>query len=132
MVMHDAHSYCMTSCVQGLLLAAECLKPAHFIHCCREGGWAGAAFSSSRPGTLAVARGCARDITLFTGATRQRTLRTGSQPYAVAFLDEGGCGGGGGDLLAAAEGHVVRAAARVLPLPAACRAAMSCQASKLL
>jgi hypothetical protein len=62
----------------------------------------------ARPAVLACARGCARDITLYEGAARLRTMRTVTQPYALAFLPEGGhsCGGGG-DVLAAAEGHVV-------------------------
>lgn len=72
----------------------------------REGGWAGAAFSDMRPSLLAVARGCARDVTLYDGARRLRTMRTSTQPYALAFLAPGHHSGGG-DALALAEGDAV-------------------------
>ena len=89
------------------LRAAQRLEPADAS---REGGWAGAALSAQRPGALAVARAAARDITLFESGACVRTLRTVSQPYALAYLGEGHQGCGGGDALAAAEGHVVHAA----------------------
>ncbi|GBF88506.1 hypothetical protein Rsub_01219 [Raphidocelis subcapitata] len=72
----------------------------------REGGWAGAAFSHARPSLLAVARGCARDLTLYDGARRLRTMRAATQPYALAFLPAG-AHSGGGDALALAEGNAV-------------------------
>jgi hypothetical protein len=86
------------------LVGMERLEPRDPL---REGGWAGVAFSHARPSLLACARACARDVSLFDGAALARTLRTATQPYAVAFLPAGAHGGGGGDVLAAAEGHIV-------------------------
>jgi len=94
------HPAAAEATVQGV----EALQPHNPL---REGGWAGAAFSHAHPSMLACARSCARDITLFDGAVRQRTLHTVTQPYALAFLGEGHDCSGGGDVLAATEGHVV-------------------------
>jgi hypothetical protein len=74
----------------------------------REGGWAGVAFSRAGPLALAAARGFARDVAVYEGAARVRTLRASAQPYAIEFLPAG-LAGGGAAALALAETHVVRA-----------------------
>ena len=79
-------------------------------HHCREGGWSGVAFSREGPdpAALAAARGTARDVAVYRGARRVRTLRTCLQPYALTFLPAGAGGGGSGaECLALAEMHVV-------------------------
>ncbi|KIY98625.1 hypothetical protein MNEG_9338 [Monoraphidium neglectum] len=73
-----------------------------------EGGWAGVAFSRAGPLALAAARGFARDVAVYEGAARVRTLRASAQPYAIEFLPAG-LAGGGAAALALAETHVVRA-----------------------
>ncbi|KAF6263465.1 hypothetical protein COO60DRAFT_411654 [Scenedesmus sp. NREL 46B-D3] len=80
---------------------------------CREGGWAGACFSSSSSASdagllLAAARGFARDVSLYDVESGGvvRTYHTALNPYALKFLPPD-LAGSDGQLLAVAESHVV-------------------------
>jgi hypothetical protein len=107
----QAGSCVATSAGSPALLAQLRLRPQNP---CREGGWAGACFSSSSSSSsdaglmLAAARGFARDVTLYDVETGGvvRTYNTTLNPYALKFLPPGlaGCDG---QLLAVAESHMV-------------------------
>jgi hypothetical protein len=79
---------------------------------CREGGWAGACFSSSSSSDagllLATARGFARDVSSYDVETGSiiRTFNTALNPYALTFLPPG-LASSEGQLLAVAESHMV-------------------------
>lgn len=74
----------------------------------REPGWAGVAVAPGQPSQAAVARGFARDVTLFDGPMAVRSLHTMYRPSAVQLLSTSlATGPQGGPLVAVAEGPQV-------------------------
>jgi hypothetical protein len=87
------------------------------VDSCREGGWAGVAFSGSgssscaaAPSLFATARCFAKDVCVFDAATAKavRTFACMQSPYALSFLPAGAVGSSSdASILAVAEGHAV-------------------------
>lgn len=92
---------------------------------CREGGWAGVAFSGSDDGgssnssngaaaaagpcLLATARCFAKDACIYdvTSGKALRSFACVQNPYALSFLPSGVLAGSDASILAVAEGHAV-------------------------
>jgi hypothetical protein len=91
---------------------------------CREGGWAGVAFSGSSssgsagsngvaatagPSLLATARCFAKDACIYDVASGKalRGFACVQNPYALSFLPSGVLGSSDASILAVAEGHAV-------------------------
>jgi len=108
--------------VAGPVSAPEVVVQARItpMDTCREGGWAGVAFSGSssvagaaaaaaEPALLATARCFAKDVCVYDVTTGKalRSFGCMQNPYALSFLPAGVLSKGDGNLLAVAEGHSV-------------------------
>lgn len=105
--------------VAGPVSAPEVVVQARItpIDTCREGGWAGVAFSNSsaagaagaEPAFLATARCFAKDVCVYDVPTSKalRSFGCMQNPYALSFLPAGVVSKEDGNLLAVAEGHSV-------------------------